>query len=77
MHLTLRQLQIFSRFAQSFTRAAEALHLTQPAVSMQMRQLEDQVDLPLFDRGKQIHLTDGPGALLPCPAHRGPDSGPG
>ncbi|MEW6464671.1 MAG: LysR substrate-binding domain-containing protein [Pseudomonadota bacterium] len=61
MHLTLRQLQIFSAAVRhkSFTRAAEALHLTQPAVSMQMRQLEDQVDLPLFDQvGKQIHLTD-------------------
>jgi transcriptional regulator, LysR family len=61
MHLTLRQLQIFSAVVQqqSFTRAADALHLTQPAVSMQMRQLEEQVSVPLFDQvGKQIHLTD-------------------
>ena len=44
MHLTLRQLQCFSEVARnlSFTRAAAALHLTQPAVSMQIRQLEQQ-----------------------------------
>lgn len=61
MHLTLRQLQIFDAVVrqQSFTRAAEALHLTQPAVSMQMRQLEEQIGVPLFDLvGKQIHPTD-------------------
>lgn len=61
MHLTLRQLQIFEAVVEheSYTRAAEALHLTQPAVSMQVRQLEEQVGLPLFDLvGKQIHLTD-------------------
>ena len=61
MHLTLRQLQIFEAVVehQNYTRAAEALHLTQPAVSMQVRQLEEQVGLPLFDLvGKQIHLTD-------------------
>ena len=61
MHLTLRQLQIFDAVmrCQSFTRAADALHLTQPAVSMQMRQLEEQVGVPLFDQvGKQIQPTD-------------------
>ncbi|MGE0073298.1 MAG: LysR family transcriptional regulator [Thiomonas sp.] len=61
MHLTLRQLQIFDAVVrqQSFTRAADALHLTQPAVSMQMRQLEEQVGLPLYEQiGKHIHLTD-------------------
>lgn len=61
MHLTIRQLQIFDAVVrqQSFTRAADALHLTQPAVSMQMRQLEEQVGVPLFDHvGKRIQPTD-------------------
>lgn len=61
MHLTLRQLQCFSAVAQnlSFTRAAEKLHLTQPAVSMQVRQLELQTGIVLTEQlGKQIHLTE-------------------
>ena len=61
MHLTLRQLQCFSSVARnlSYTRAAEELHLTQPAVSMQIRQLEQQAGLPLTEQfGKQIHLTE-------------------
>ena len=61
MHLTLRQLQCFSAVARnrSFTRAAEELHLTQPAVSMQVRQLEQQAGLPLTEQfGKQLHLTE-------------------
>ena len=60
MHLTLRQLQCFSAVAQnlSFTRAADTLHLTQPAVSMQVRQLEQQTGIALTEQlGKQIHLT--------------------
>ncbi|MFA5732918.1 MAG: LysR family transcriptional regulator, partial [Acidithiobacillus sp.] len=49
MHLTFRQLQVFTAVAkhQSFTRAAQALYLSQPAVSMQVRQMEEQVGLPL------------------------------
>ena len=61
MHVTLRQLQVFGAVARhlSHTRAAEALHLSQPAVSMQIRQLEDAVGLPLFERlGKGIALTE-------------------
>jgi len=60
MNLTLRQLKIFQVVAEklSYTRAAEALHLTQPAVSMQVKQLEEAVGLPLFEQtGKKIHLT--------------------
>lgn len=60
MNITLRQLQVFERVARrlSFTRAAEELYLTQPAVSMQIRQLEEAVGLPLFERlGKKIYLT--------------------
>ena len=50
--LTLRQLQIFAVAARhlSYARAAEELHLTPPAVSMQLKQLEDNAGLPLFER---------------------------
>ena len=45
--------------AHSFTRAANQLHLTQPAVSMQVRQLEQQTGISLTEQiGKQIHLTE-------------------
>lgn len=61
MHLTLRQIEVFNAVAlhQNYTRAAEALHLSQPAVSMQIKQLEESIDLHLFEQvGKQIQLTD-------------------
>jgi len=61
MHLTLRQIEVFNAVARfkNYTRAAETLHMSQPAVSMQIRQLEDNVGLPLFEQvGKTIHLTD-------------------
>ncbi len=61
MHVTLRQLNVFEEVARqlSYTRASEALHLSQPAVSMQVRQLEDSVGLELFEKlGKKIHLTE-------------------
>jgi LysR family transcriptional regulator, low CO2-responsive transcriptional regulator len=64
--LTLRQLQIFVVAARhlSYARAAEELHLTPPAVSMQLKQLEDNVGLPLFERlGRGVALT-GAGELL-------------
>jgi DNA-binding transcriptional LysR family regulator len=60
-HATLRQLQVFESVARqlSFSRAAAELHLTQPAVSMQVRQLEGLTGLPLFERlGKKIFLTE-------------------
>jgi len=60
MRITLKQLKIFETVAeqQSYTEAAKLLFLTQPAVSMQIKQLEEQTGLPLFDRsGKQISLT--------------------
>ncbi len=65
--LTLRQLQIFVTVARhaSFVRAAEALHLTQPAVSMQVKQLESVVGLPLFERvSRQLTLTEAGDRLL-------------
>ena len=61
MHLSLRQLKLFEAVARhlSFTRAAEELHLTQPAVSIQVKQLEGSVGLPLFEQiGKRIFLTE-------------------
>lgn len=60
MHFTLRQLKVFETVARlgSYTRAAEQLHLTQPAVSMQVKQLEDAAGLALFEQlGKKIYLT--------------------
>jgi len=61
MHVTLRQLKVFESVARhlSFTRAAEELHLTQPAVSMQITQLEDNIGLPVFEKlGKKVFLTE-------------------
>ncbi len=61
LHLTLRQLKVFESVARhlSYSRAADELHLTQPAVSMQIKQLEDNINLPLFEQlGKRIFLTE-------------------
>ncbi|MBC8519610.1 MAG: LysR family transcriptional regulator [Gammaproteobacteria bacterium] len=61
LNVTFRQLRVFESVAHhsSFTRAAEELHLTQPAVSMQIKQLEESLGLALFDHlGKKIFLTD-------------------
>lgn len=61
MNITLRQLQVFDAVAQhrSYTKAAQALFLSQPAVSMQIKQLEASVGLPLFEQlGKKIYLTE-------------------
>lgn len=60
MNFTIRQLKVFEAVAThlSFTRAADELYLSQPAVSMQIKQLEESVGLPLFEKlGKKIHLT--------------------
>lgn len=49
----------------SYSRAAEALHLTQPAVSLQVRQLERLAGLPLFEQiGRRLTLTDAGRELL-------------
>jgi LysR family transcriptional regulator, low CO2-responsive transcriptional regulator len=58
---TLRQLEILDAVARngSFSRASAELHLSQPAVSMQIKQLEGILGLPLFEHmGKHIHLTE-------------------
>jgi len=59
--LTLRQFRVFEAVARhlSFTRAAEELHLSQPAVSMQVRGIEKILGLPLTEQfGKKIFLTE-------------------
>ncbi len=56
-----RRLQVFYAVSKhlSFTKAAEALHMTQPAVTFQVRQLEEQFNTRLFDRThNRINLTE-------------------
>ena len=58
--VTFRQLRVFVEVARhlSFVRAAESLHLTPPAVTMQIKELESAIELPLFDRdGRKVSLT--------------------
>jgi len=65
--LTIRQLQIFQKVAEelSFTKAAKSLHLSQPAVSMQVKQLEAISGLPLFETiGKSVSLTEAGTEML-------------
>lgn len=60
MNVTFRQLRVFVEVARgnSVARAAEVLHLTPPAVSMQIKEVESQVGLPLFDRhGRSVSLS--------------------
>ncbi len=61
MHYTLHQLRILLKVSeyQSITKAAEDLHLTQPAISIQLKKLQDQFELPLTEViGKQLYITD-------------------
>jgi len=61
LHFTLRQLQVFEKVAShlNYSHAAKELFLSQPAVSMQIKQLEGHIGLPLFEQmGKKIYLTD-------------------
>ena len=65
--ITFRQLETFAEVArqQSFTKAAEALHLTQPAVSIQIRQIVETIGLPLFEQnGREIALAAAGEELL-------------
>ncbi len=60
MHISLRQLTVFQAVAHhlSYTRAAEQLNLSQPAVSSHIKQLESNIGLPLFEQlGKKIFIT--------------------
>ncbi len=61
LHVTLRQLRIFEAVARhaSISRAAAELHLTQPAVSMQIKQIERLIGLALLEQiGKRLYLTE-------------------
>ena len=66
MNATFRQLRLFLALAEcgSITGAAKACHVTQPTVSMQLRELADAVGLPLYEQiGKRLHLTAAGEAL--------------
>lgn len=61
MNYTLHQLQVFLKVSQtlSITKAAEELHLTQPAVSIQLKNFQDQFDIPLTEViGRKLYVTD-------------------
>ena len=67
---TLHQLKVFETVARltSITRAAEELSLTQPTVSMQIKQLTQNIGIPLFEQiGKKLYLTQaGQELLITC-----------
>lgn len=61
MHFTLHQLKVFTVVAdkRSITKASEELNMTQPAVSIQLRNLQNQFDIPLTEViGRQLYVTD-------------------
>ncbi|OYQ45518.1 LysR family transcriptional regulator [Flavobacterium aurantiibacter] len=61
MNYTIHQLQVFLRVTQtgSITKAAELLNLTQPAVSIQLKNLQDQFEIPLTEIvGRKLYVTD-------------------
>lgn len=61
MNYTLHQLQIFLKITevQSITKAADELHLTQPAVSIQLKNFQDQFNIPLTEMvGRKLFITD-------------------
>jgi len=61
MNYTINQLRIFLKItqSQSITKAAEALHLTQPAVSIQLKKFQEQFEIPLTEIvGRKIFITD-------------------
>ena len=61
MHYTLHQLQVFFKVTQtkSITKASEELNLTQPAVSIQLKNFQNQFEIPLTEVvGRQLFVTD-------------------
>ena len=61
MNYTLHQLEIFRKVAEvkSVTKASEQLFLTQPAVSIQLKNFQDQFNLPLFEVvGRKLYITE-------------------
>ena len=68
-NVTLRQLRVFVTAARhmNFSRAAEELHMSQPAVSTQIKEFADFVGLPLFERiGRKTYLTPAGAEMLEC-----------
>jgi DNA-binding transcriptional LysR family regulator len=66
-HASLRQLRVFEAVAsnRSFSKAAALLHLTQPGVSMHIKELETNAGLPLFERiGRKLYVTEAGQELL-------------
>jgi LysR family transcriptional regulator, low CO2-responsive transcriptional regulator len=66
-HVSMRQLKVFEAAAthRSFSKAAQLLHLTQPGVSMHIKELETNAGLPLFERvGKRLFVTEAGQELL-------------
>jgi DNA-binding transcriptional LysR family regulator len=66
-HVSLRQLRVFEAAAshRSFSKAAKFLHLTQPGVSMHIKELETNAGLALFERlGKKLYVTEAGQELL-------------
>jgi DNA-binding transcriptional LysR family regulator len=66
-HISLRQLRVFEAAAEheSFSKAAATLHLTQPGISMHIKELEAHVGLPLFERlGRKLFITEAGQELL-------------
>ena len=66
-HVSLRQLRVFEAAAtnRSFSKAADLLHLTQPGVSMHIKELETNAGLPLFERiGRKLYVTEAGQELL-------------
>lgn len=72
LNVTLRQLQVFTAAARhlSFARAAEELHLTAPAISMQIKELESVIGLSLFDRSGRVLTLSTPGEYFLLHARR-------
>jgi len=67
MNITLKQFKILEAIVEkrNYTEAAKSLFMTQPAVSMQVKQMEEQIGLPLFEReGKQVSTTEAGLELL-------------
>jgi DNA-binding transcriptional LysR family regulator len=68
-NVTLRQMRVFASAARhmNFSRAAEELHLSQPAVSTQIKEFATHVGLPLFERiGRRTYLTPAGTEMLHC-----------
>jgi len=67
VNITLKQFRILEAIVEqrNYTEAAKSLFMTQPAVSMQVKQMEEQIGLPLFERdGKQVSATEAGMELL-------------